>query len=65
MTCQTCGSGWPAVKVDTYWGPEGPKAFCDDCLFDGFQTEESAVVTGSAWYVAADGTESELPSYAN
>ena len=63
MTCETCGSGWPAVKVDINWGPEGPKEECDDCFFDGFQTDVGEFVIDSAWYVAPDGTEYELPSY--
>ena len=65
MKCNTCGKGWPVVRVDIYWGQHGAIQLCDDCLDAELRTEGAEVVVSNSWYVAPNGAEYELPSYAS
>lgn len=60
--CQTCGGGFPEIRVETYSGGR----FCDACLFaDVGKTEETAAFAAfaSRYFVGASGSETEFPTY--
>lgn len=66
MKCQQCGAGWPA-PVAVYESRSATVALCDTCLFAEMPRQRTVAVfaPGSQFYVAPDGSESPMPSYAS
>lgn len=67
MKCQQCGAGWPQKTVAVYESRLTKVALCDDCLFAEMPRQQVTAVfaPGAQTYIAPDGSESPMPSYAS